>query len=657
MEGPNNKQGNNPEGGKGGSEKLNDGERAKIATALRLGQVASKAAELSADENIYSSDEAKAIEEEGDVSLIVAEADKQDMSNAVKEAVEKKVSKEKNILYRTLLKPIMTAHYAAVASKAVEKAGGDASAAFAELGLDDTSRINKDSTEYIKRKARLVLEKDGFSNDKIDSESSFHLEEGEKVEKVQDEKAKEVNETLKDLFKELEDAKKQKDDEAYKKAWNDYNEKIEQWQEKGTFGNNQETALDKLSSIKMFRFLFGNKLNNKSVTELSALKKAGEGVKALVEHDTSLNSDKFAEYIDEGHISLYNADIKAGLNKKQLVNNVTAAALAGGAVGAVFYSLVGQKARMGVKGAVAGHVASEAAADVLASTVTGAATADVLASTITGAATGGVAGFAAGAIRGVQHARVKMSESEIEHATSTDEKDVLLTAKEKAEAAKAKAEAEAAKAAEGGNADDKEPDGENAGDNKGADDEKADGKTEAINANKAKKIASIFGKVAEIKKKITSEEKVLSEIEKVRDRKSAKELYENIDRDAIIVKLFNEKDTEARRKLIKELNQSDPEMLNEAVQKLITDERLYTVNKRGKKSNKHLKKHGEIDGNKGVELVVRLLDNKENLKFVESDLRNDLAEVKARNTVSARMKIDLVKYSAGNTAREKYLLR
>ena len=636
MDGSNNNKGNNP-APSAGSENLNDGERAKIATALRLGQVASKAAELSQDKDIFSEGEAKAIEEKGDVSLILAEADKQDMSNAVKEAVNKKIASGKVRLLTNnfIVKPFLTAYYAARASRAIEKAGGDASAAYTELGLDDSSRINKGGDDYTKRRARLALEESGFDRDKVDSESSFALSEGEKVEKVQDEKTKELNDTLKNLFNDLKDAKKAKDEEAYDLAWDNYNKQIEQWQESGTFGNNQANALSKLSESKPFRFLFGNNFNNKSVTELSALKKAGEGVKALVEHENSIDGDKFAQYLEEGHISLYNADLKAGLNTKQLVNNVTAAVLAGGAIGGVFYSISSYKAKIGAKGQMAGQLAGVAAH--------------------TNAITGALVGAAAGAVRGVQHARVKISESEIEHAISKDEGDVLLTAEEKAEQAKAKAEAEAEAAKANQDNASGASDNENA---KTGANESGEGNNNAelVDANKAKKIANIFGKIANIKKKVTKEDEILNAIEEKRNRKSAKELYEAIDRDAFIVKLFNAENKDARKKLINELKDVDSEALNAVIDKVITDERMRTIDKKGKKSKEHLEGADKLKEKERNALFMRLLDNKGNSEIAKNNLKDALADAKARSTISARMKIDLIKFSTGNTAKERSML-
>ena len=568
-------QGNGEPVGDGANKSVLAGEqneRIDIATALRMGKVASKATELDGGVEQPESEAVKDANNE-DVNLILNEADRDDMSNAVSEAVEKKMAEGKGgakfLKNFFLIKPVAAAYYNTIATRAVKESGGDVNAAFESLGLENTSKINKDSKEYTEMRARLALDESGFK-DKVGAEESFALNEGEKVEKVQDEKTKLVNETLKDLFKGLEAAKKEGDNEKYEEILKDYNRQIDDWQKEGKFGDNNGGKNAILES-KLATFLIGDK-SKKNVTDLSALKKAGEGVKDLVEHEVS--SERFDAYLDEGHLSLYNADLKSGLNTKQKVNNIMAAVAAGGLAGGVAYTMLANKSRSAVR--------QEATRDLAMGVAK-----DAMSGAISGAVIGGVAGMAAGAARGVQHAKVKVSQSEIEHATSgegivtDEEKAAAETKKPTAETEVERTDAEKAMIEDrddGGNV--AEADKVETKTERDTTEENTGEKTEMSREQKKK---SIFAAISEIKKKATGEVEYLDNIEKIRDRKDAKELYDNL----------NDK--------LKELG-------------------------------------GENDA--------------EAKKAIEEAL----VEIKARNNVSAKMKIDLIKYSKGNTARERYLL-
>ena len=182
-------------------------ENIDIATTLKLGRVANKVTELGGGVEMSASESG-----DEDVALILGNADKQDMDNAINEAVEKKFAEKHNkaegfIKNNFIIKPILAAYYRTVASSAVKNAGGDVSAAFESLGLENTSRISRDNTELNELRAQDILEKIGFE-DKIDSEKTGALQEGEKIEKVQDEKTQKVNDELKKLYKKLEEAGK-----------------------------------------------------------------------------------------------------------------------------------------------------------------------------------------------------------------------------------------------------------------------------------------------------------------------------------------------------------------------------------------------------------------------------------------------------------------
>ncbi|MBO7720278.1 hypothetical protein J6S35_01390 [Candidatus Saccharibacteria bacterium] len=600
-------------------------ENIDIATTLKLGKVANKVTELEGGVESGSSESG-----DEDVALILGEADKQDMDTAVNEAVEKKFAEKRNraegfIKNNFIIKPILAAYYRTVASSAVKNAGGDVSAAFESLGLENTSKINREQEDYKELRARLALEETGFA-DKIDADKSFVLNEGEKIEKVQDEKTQKVNNELKKLYKKLEEAYANKDKEAYKKARTEFKEQVDQWWDEGTFGNKQNGIADKFFDNKVVKFLIGDK-SKKNITNLDALDKAANGVEDLVRHKVS--SERFNEYLDAGHLSLYNAELKSGLNTKQKVNNVMAAVAAGGVVGGIAYTLLARDARTAVKAQAAKAVAEGVASDALA----GAAA---------GAVTGGFAGAAAGAIRGVQHAGVKVSESEIKHATDAE---AILTAEEKA----AKRAEEATKEAEASS-----EEAENEAEEEAAE---AEEKVDEIE-NKSAKKKSIFNKVAEFKKKITGEDKYLEKIEEIRDRKSAKELYDSLNNKSIIMKLFNAGSKEERKKLMQELEKSDPDGLKDALSELVRDENMYSVNKKGKKKfNIFGKKKNKMpEEGDAFSRANRLLENSANKEIAKKNLEKVLAEVRARNSVSAKLKIDLIKYSEGNTAKERFLL-
>ena len=199
MDGSKQNQGNpapNSEPGKKDVEKLSNKERAQIATALRLGQVANKASELTGVE--FGEGEKKS-----DVQLILT--NESNTSSAVNAAVEKKISKG---FFNTffLTKPLAAAVYRYKANKAIEDANGDLNAAFEKLKVEnDLDKINsslddENGDSFIARRARLALKESGFK-DKTDENDNFVLNSGEKVEKVKDEKTELLNQELKDLYK------------------------------------------------------------------------------------------------------------------------------------------------------------------------------------------------------------------------------------------------------------------------------------------------------------------------------------------------------------------------------------------------------------------------------------------------------------------------
>ncbi len=601
-EGPNNNAGEN--GADTQSEvKLEDGERLEIATALRMGSVANKAAELDGVDFGGKG--------ESDISLIFAKENTATKKEAVASAVEKKISKGFfNNFFWT--RPIMAAFYTAKANSAIKKNNGDLNAAFEALkvenSLDDVNKslANEDGESYVARRARLALKESGFE-DTVDEKNDGILTKGEKVEKVKDKKADLLKKELAGLYEEL-----TTNPEESEKALEEFNQKIDKMQQDGTLG---KAKVKGFLGTKMGKFLLGD--HTEESYDLSAVKKMaenlGKSAQTLAEHE--IDTKKFEAYLDE-HVSLYNANLKTDLNRTKLVSNIVSATSYGGLVGAVAYQVFSSNARSEMR-----------------ATAAGGSTAGM--GWKKAGAVGAVVGAVFGAARGIDKTAKTLAEAERKGAISDKEEDVLLTAEEKA--AKAEAEAAAAEAAaetadeendetevsgeaEGGESEN----GEEAGETEGS--EEGESAKETGEAERTAKKNAIFAKIAEIKakrnEKQTSREEAAAEaIEKRRDRKTAKELYEDLVQKEFLVRLMNAKGDNFN-KVAREFREKDPEAF--------------------KKVKETLAKY-KNEGFKSADII-------------ENDLVNAIAEVKARKNVSARRKIDLIKFSKGNVARERLLL-
>ena len=549
---------------------VNNGEKERqISEVLRrrMGELATKTVDMEGLGIGHSDNGTQGDGGDLGTNIIIAEKNKTDIANAVNEAVSQKMSK--GIIGKVpVLRNFVAAAYRMYAADAVKKAGGDINSAFKALKLDSGKLMNKNSSEYTQLRARLALEDSGFTEDKVDASNSFRLNEGEKIEKVKDERQEKVTTALKDLFENLEKAKKHGDKEEYNLAKKEYLDKVDAWQNEGLFGERQSNLGRKILESKIATFLIGDH-SKKSMTELDGLRKMADGVDDLVNEKVA--QDDFNSYVDN-HLSLYNASMKEGIYTKQKVDNLTAAVAAGGLVGAVAYSLLG-RGRSSAKQAVSAEVAKESA--------------KAMSNAAMGAVVGGAFGAAAGAVRGFNRARVNLSKAETEAALSGEE---IVTPAEK--------EARKIKVTEASDETETDRSSEQKIEEKDKEIKKSENVEQTDEGEKPEikfsdlthkqRIAAVMGKINNFKKMITGETKNEDKIEKALERKSAKEFYDEL--------------------------------------------------------NEKLAKITELDG-----------DSKERKELIEQ-LMESVADVRARNKVSAEKKIDLISYSRGNVERERMLL-
>lgn len=628
----------------------------KIAAILRMGRDALTLSEIEIANEVGNN---------ADTALIVSEVSQTDKKNAVNEAVDQYMhtgSKietfAKNLFF---VKPFIASYKRALANSAVRRVG-NTEAAFEALGITPGSKINKDGSEYTQRRARLALDEAGFNDGKkvqeVTQEDSLSLNKNEYIENVGGKETNKVNKALKNLFNELSDAKKHGDAEAMKLAREQYNQKLEEFQKEGLFGDQQATAGQKIIESKFVQFLAGDH-SKRTMTELDSLRKAADGVELLVENN--LAEDRFNQYVDQ-HVSLYKASMQEGVYTKQKVNNVMAAVAAGGIVGGVLYTALGRQARTQAKAQALGEAAKAVAQE---------ATSEAAKKVAANALSGGLVGAAFGAVRGAQAANVKMSEAEIRDATSAE---AIVTPEERAEAAKQEA-VDAAK---------------NEVDNSAEDAVENEGEQGVEGVSKKRKIAAVFEKIGKIKRNLTGEDLHTENINKLRDRKSAKELYDTLGRKSNMLEILETTNPDQRLSKIKELaNGNSAELVKmlkefaetdgvegfyekwegkmndetrkkfEAFRELpayveINDIIAKAFSEDAKKNGKELTNE-ELQGIKDKYFSL-ILDSKDNSKRVRDSLADTIAEAQARNKVSAEKNIDLISYSKGNVSRERFLL-
>ena len=589
----------------------------KIATAMQLGKVSNDLVDL-----------------EGGIktNIILTEKDKTSRDNTINEAVEQKMASfsglKRIVSNLPVIKQVAMAGWRAKAASAVSKSG-DTKAAFEELDLEAKSVASVGSDEYIQRKARLALEKSGFA-DKVDSTDTIALANGEKVEKVDDPVTRKVNDALKNLYKEMEQAYKFKDTEAMKKAREAYDEKLAGWQKEGVFGDNQSNLKRKLLENKVVMFLVGDH-SDKSLAEVEGLRSAANGVEDLVKHKVS--SEAFDNYLDRGNLSLYNASMREGLNTKRAVNSVLEVVGAAGVLGGLVHYKTTTHARADVKATVGARVAGGVAS---------------------GAVAGAVAGAAFGAIHGIGSAREKMSKAEIADATSGE---AIITAEERAELAKAAAVEAAKNNSEQGT----EGDDGAAEDGTTKGDTTESGTVENAAQSKKARIGKIYEKIITIRRNAAGEDRY-SEINEKRGRKNAKDLYDTLERDIILLNFVSgdgkiaDRFTELRNRedgsskiLIDGLKKCLPEMegLNKSKRKELID----AVNKLEK---------GDLSRHK-IEELLGVINTNKFKNTVKRDMKDTVVDIMARENLTnekgtKRLKIDLIRYSEGNVDRERSLL-
>ncbi len=404
----------------------------------------------------------------GHSALIATGYTKEDQKNVLREAVDlktKETSMNHPIITRapiigSVIKAGIAARHRSVANKAIEESG-DLSSAFDALGLDSArSHVLNTDTESARERAWQTLERAGYDDkNQIDAAVS-RLDQNEKVERMD-----------------------QATESAVKQALNDYYTALKSGGDKNELSAKFDTQI---------KTAFEGKENlNTSID----LQKQKEGLEQLVQN-TTIEDQAVKTYINE-HISLYKADMKEGVYTKQKVDSIVSAVVAGGLVGGVVAALAGREGRRGLRAAV-GTAASAAGA---------------------GAIVGGAAGFA----RGVNKARVRLSEAEIKAATTFDEPTISV----EAESGSAESESES----------EPEPSVE----------VEVTTEPESTANNRASKIGAILAGVNKFKHKLTGEEKYLAEIEKLRDRKDASELIENFDE---LISKLNPEDADTRTNLI-----------------------------------------------------------------------------------------------------------
>ena len=214
---------------------------------------------------------------------------------------------------------------------------------------------------------------------------------------------------------------------------------------------------------------------DKAKSDVSDIMSMAKAIENIARHE-EFGTKQIEEYLNK-HVSLYDARLKEGINTELKSDMVVDAVVRGGVTGLVF---------------AFGFTAGRSGASMISKSFLGKI---ISSSSLTGAAVGAGIGFGAGFIKGYSEGKEKLSKAEAEAAEGAE----ALFEDKNAEETKA----------------DKPEEGN----------EKAEGEegVEQENDSKAEKKKGIFSK-------IRKEEELLSEIEEKRDRKSAKELYDNLDR-------------------------------------------------------------------------------------------------------------------------------
>jgi len=421
-------------------------------------------------------------------AMVLSALSKEDETNILREAVELKTSQSKLAripIIGTVIKPMLMSHYFVKSARAMRDSG-DVTKAYTELGLDSatSTAFNTESAEYAELRARLALAENAFP-DKIDASDSLILNQGESVNRIEDETSNKVKSALADYFENLKNAGG--DEEAKKAAKATFDEAIQSLSKDGLLGQGPTKKRNAFLESGLVKYLIGDH-SSPNTTNLQAIQGAAKSVEALVSEDVS--KSELTEYLDK-NVSFYSASMKEGVYTKQRVNNVMGAIVKAGAIGGLTYALIGREARGTV---------NQAANSVLSST---------LGAFGAGAAAGGVLG----AIRGAGQARVNMSKAEIKAATSAE---AILTPEEAAEAARKAAEEATASSKE-----DEQPTGE---DEETGDGEKLDEATE----EKTKNLFALLEKFNGAKRKLTGEEAYAAKVEEALGRKSAKDIYDEM---------------------------------------------------------------------------------------------------------------------------------
>lgn len=458
-----------------------------------------------APETEIPAEKLQAIEEAmGHSALIATGYTKEDQKNVLREAVDlktKETSMNHPIITRapiigSVIKAGIAARHRSVANRAIEESG-DLTSAFNALDLDASkSHILNADNESTRERAWQTLEGAGYSDKNQIDVAVSRLDQNEKVERMD-----------------------QVTESAVKQALNDYYTALKSGGDK----NELSTKFD----IQVKAAFDGKENLNTSID----LQKQKEGLEKLVQ-DTSIEDQAVKTYIDK-RISLYKADMKEGIYTKQKVDSIVSAVVAGGLAGGVVAALSGREGRRGLRAAI-GTAASAAGV-------------------------GAIVGGAAGAARGVNKARVRLSEAEIKAATTFDEPSISvetesgsaesepepeLRAPERptvSETADEKAWEDYIDALNAYEAKMKEKDSEPSVEVEVATE------SEGTADNRASKIGAILAGVNKFKHKLTGEEKYLAEIEKLRDRKDASKLIENFDE---LISKLNPEDADTRTNLI-----------------------------------------------------------------------------------------------------------
>lgn len=444
-----------------------------------------------------SSEKLKEIESAmGHSALIATGYTKEDEKNVIREAIDLKTKETSNkntftkVVTRfpvigSVVKAGIAAKHRRTALNAINESG-DLSSAYDALGLDSAnSRVLSGNSEATRERAWQTLENAGYSSDNQIDVAASRLDQNERVEKMDAETTQAVKQALNNYYTEL-------------KAGGDKNE----------LSSKFDSAISEA---------FQGKENLSASIDLEQQK---AGIEKLIENK-AIEEQDIKTYLDS-HVSLYKATMKEGIYTDQKVDSVISAVAAAGLAGGVIAALSGREGRRAMRSAIGG-VASAAGA-------------------------GAVVGGAFGAARGVNKAKVKLSEAETRAATTFEE-----SATESAETESEEPEPEL-----------KEPERPTVSETA---DEKAwedyydayqafeaklkaaeEAEAEATEAKPARAgVGAVLSGVNKFKRKLTGEDKYLAEIEELRDRKDASNLIENFDE---LISKLNPEDADSRQALI-----------------------------------------------------------------------------------------------------------